>query len=119
AGAFFALGRRKLDPYKLALLIITSLVSFRSIRDAWFVCITAAVIIAWSVRSSEANAEEPALGIGVWQLGRVLAGVVVVPGLIGGDNGFSNRSLQEMVSNSYPVEAAKFVQENHFPGPLY
>ena len=119
AGAFFALGRRKVDPYKLALLIITSLVSFRSIRDAWFVCITAAVIIAWSVRSSEANAEEPALGISAWQLSRVFAGVVLVLGLSAVDNGFSNRALLQMVYDSYPVEAVNFIQEHHFPGPLY
>src|SRR5260370_8352377 len=59
AGAFFALGRRKLDLYKLALLIITSLVSFRSIRDAWFVCITAAAIIAYSFPISSTNPQHP------------------------------------------------------------
>jgi hypothetical protein len=119
AGAFFALGRRKLDLYKLALLIVTSLVSFRSIRDAWFVCITAVAIIAWSVRSSEAHAEEPALSLSPWQLGRVLAGVLLVIGLSAVDNGFSNRALLEMVHDSYPVEAVKFIQEHHPPGPIY
>jgi hypothetical protein len=119
AGAFFALGRRKLDLYKLALLIVTSLVSFRSIRDAWFVCITAAAIIAWSVRRSEANAEEPALGMSAWQLGRVLAGVALVIGLSAVDNGFSNRALFQTVHDSYPVEAIKFIQEHHLPGPIY
>ncbi len=119
AGAFFALGRRKLDPYKLALLIVTSLVSFRSIRDAWFVCITASTIIAWSVRSSEAHAEEPALGISGWQLGRVLAGVVLVIGLSAVDNGVSNRALFQTVHDSYPVEAVKFIQQHHLPGPIY
>ena len=119
AGAFFALGRRRLDPYKLALLVITSLVSFRSIRDAWFVCITAAAIIAWSVRSSEVHADAPALGMSAWQLGRVLAGVAFVIGLSAVDNGFSNRALFQTVHDSYPVEAIKFIQEHHLPGPIY
>jgi len=119
AGAFFALGRRKLDLYKLALLIVTSLVSFRSIRDAWFVCITAAAIIAWSVRGSDAHADTPALRISAWQLGRVLAGVVLVIGLSAVDNGFSDRALFQTVHDSYPVEAIKFIQDHHLPGPIY
>ena len=119
AGAFFALGRRKLDLYKLALLIVTSLVSFRSIRDAWFVCITAAAIIAWSARRSEAHVGAPALGISALQLGRVLAGAVLVIGLSAVDNGFGNRAVFQMVHDSYPVDAVKFIQEHHLPGPIY
>jgi len=119
AGAFFALGRRKIDPYKLALLIVTLLVSFRSIRDAWFVCITAAAIIAWSVRGKEAHVSAPALGISALQLGRVLAGVLLVIGLSAVDNGFSNRAVFQVVHDSYPVEAIKFIQEHHLPGPIY
>src|SRR2546423_11486941 len=47
AGAFFALGwQKKLDCFKLALLIVASLFAFRATRDAWFLCITAAAMIA-------------------------------------------------------------------------
>jgi hypothetical protein len=121
AGAFFALGlggTRKIDSYKLALLTITSLVSFRSIRDSWFVSITAAAIIVASVRRSEVGAGST-LGITGWQLGRVLAGVTLVITLSAVDNDFSNRALFQTVHDSYPVEAIKFIQERHLPGPIY
>jgi hypothetical protein len=119
AAAFFALGRRKMDPYKIALLTVTSLVGFRSVRDAWFVCITAAVIIAYSVRPTDAETGDSALGIRSLHLGPVLAGALFVIVLSAADNGLSNRALYQVVHDSYPVEAVKFVQKQHFPGPLY
>jgi hypothetical protein len=43
AFAFFAVGRqRKVDAFKLALLAIAGVVAFRTMRDAWFICIPAA-----------------------------------------------------------------------------
>jgi hypothetical protein len=122
AGAFFALGRRKIDAYKLALLIIASMVGFRSVRDSWFVCITAAAIIASSVRKSEAqeaHAVAPALGLSALQLGRILAGAAVVISLSALDNHFGERALFQTVHEAYPVEAVAFIQEHHFSGPLY
>ncbi len=45
--AFFTLGRQKrVDLLKLALLTIASVVAFRTMRDSWFLCITAAGCIA-------------------------------------------------------------------------
>ncbi len=120
AAAFFAMGRRKLDPYKIALLTVTSLVAFRSVRDAWFVCITAAAIIAYSVRpTNEEEIGEVAFGAKALHLGPVLAGALFVIVLSGADNGLSNRALFQVVHDSYPIEAVKFIQEHHFPGPLY
>jgi hypothetical protein len=119
AGAFFALGRGKIDAYKLALLTIASMVSFRSVRDSWFVCITAAVVIASSVRRSEPHAVGSALGINALQLGRILAGAVVAIWLSAVDTRFGNRALFQMVHESYPVEAIAFIQEHHLPGPIY
>jgi hypothetical protein len=117
--AFFATGRRKIDPYKLALLTVTSLVSFRSVRDVWFACIPAAAIIAWSVRRKETERDEWALNTGGLHLGPVLAGAVLMVVLSGVDNGISNRALVQTVQNSYPVDAVRFIQKHHFPGPLY
>jgi hypothetical protein len=125
AGAFFALGRRKIDAYKLALLTIASMVGFRSVRDSWFVCITAAAIIASSVRKSEAQEAHEArtvasaLGINALQLGRILAGAAVVIWLSALDNHFGERALFQTVHEAYPVEAVAFIQEHHFSGPLY
>jgi hypothetical protein len=40
--AFFALGRRKTDPFRFTLLLIVSLICVRCVRDAWFLCFAAA-----------------------------------------------------------------------------
>jgi hypothetical protein len=119
AAAAFLMGRRKICPYKLALLAITSLVSFRSVRDVWFACIPAAAIIAYSVRRSEAEEGASALDTKAPHLGPVLAGALSVIALSGVDNGLSNRALFRTVQNFYPVEAVKFIQEHHLSGPLY
>ena len=47
AFAFFAVGRqRKVDAFKLLLLSVAGAVAFRTMRDAWFICIPAAACIA-------------------------------------------------------------------------
>ena len=47
AAGFFAVGyQKKIDPFKLALLTIASVVAFRTMRDSWFICIPAAACIA-------------------------------------------------------------------------
>lgn len=121
AAAFFAMGRRKIDPFKLALLTVAYLVSFRSVRDVWFACIPAAVIIACSVGRTAAEAEEDGSGLGArpFQIIPVLAGALLVILLSAADNGLSNRALLQTVENSYPLDAVRFIQEHHLPGPLY
>ena len=122
AGAFFSLGRRKMDAYKLALLAVTAMVAFRSVRDCWFGCIVAAAVVASSIRKSEALEEAPAdaraRGIKPLQLARVLAIAVVVI-VLSAVNGRLDNRIFEMVRQSYPVDAVAFIQKNHFPGPLY
>jgi hypothetical protein len=119
AGAFFVMGRRKIDPYKLALLTVTSLVSFRSARDVWFACIPAAAIIACLVRKRDAEGVGSTLGISGLQLVPVLGAAVLMIVLSALDGGISNRTLSQTVQNSYPVDAVSFIQRHHFPGPLY
>jgi hypothetical protein len=46
-GAYFAIGwKKKIDPFKFALLILATIFAFRTWRDAWFLCVVAAAIIA-------------------------------------------------------------------------
>src|SRR5260370_42613012 len=97
------------------------MVGFRSVRDSWFVCITAAAIIASSVRKSEAqeaHAVAPALGLSALQLGRILAGAAVVISLSALDNHFGGRALFQTAHETYPGEAVAFIYGDHFSGPL-
>jgi hypothetical protein len=63
AGGFFAIGWQsksrdgsaKLDLFKLALLTAGTVIAFRTMRDAWFICIPAAACIADAFRSYAAE----------------------------------------------------------------
>lgn len=116
---FFMLGRRRTEPYKLALLTVGSLAAFRSVRDIWFLCIPAVAILASLVRNNGPEAAAPTPRRSVAQLIPVLAAVVLVITLGAIDNGFSERALLQVVRDSYPLDAANFIQEHHLPGPLY
>jgi hypothetical protein len=116
AAAFFAIGwARKLEPFKLALLIVASVVAFRTARDAWFVSICAALFLA-DLRARE-DSPKPVLKL------PELAGVTVVLAigmlLIAHDVGFNTRDLDRAISREYPVDAVNFVRQNTFSGPLY
>jgi hypothetical protein len=55
--AMAAIGwQRRLDPYKLVLMVIAAAVGFRTGRDSWFVCIPAAACLA-AAASSASGAE--------------------------------------------------------------
>jgi hypothetical protein len=116
ASAFFVVGwRRKLDLFKLLLLIVASVIAFRTQRDAWFVSICAAAFIA-DLRTGE-SAPIPVLKL------PELAGVGVVLAMLlwltARNNGFNTRDLDRAISREYPVNAVNFVRQNSFPGPLY
>ena len=116
AGAFFALGwQKKVDPFKLALLLVASVFAFRTTRDAWFLCITAAAIIADCFASQEQHDRRFNLP--------ELAGVTVVVALflllIAGNTDFNERGLDRTISSQFPVDAVNFLRRNPVGGPLF
>jgi hypothetical protein len=118
--AFFAMGRRKLDPYKLVLMILVSLVSFRSVRDAWFLVIAAVITIACSVRTADAlGGEQVALGIGRVRLVAVAVGAAAVLTLAALDARFNDRTILRQFAAGYPWDAVAYIQQHRPAGPLY
>jgi hypothetical protein len=116
AAAFYAVGsEKKLDLLKLALLVVASLVAFRTARDAWFVSICAAAFIADLCAGEEAP--KPVLKLP--ELAGVCAFAALLIFLIARDTGFTTRNLDRAISRAYPVDAVNFVRRNSFPGPLY
>jgi len=117
AGAgFFAVGwRQKIDPYKLALLTVASVVSFRAIRDAWFICIAAAAcIVDFSALETECTPLES------WfENAGVLSAVIVLLALFSRATDFNQRGLDRAIRASYPVSAVNFLRRNPVRGPLY
>jgi hypothetical protein len=118
--AFFTLGRQKrVDPFKLALLVVTSVIAFRTMRDSWFLCIAAAACIAdsWGGETWDEAERDP---------GETLpekAGLAVVLSvllfLIARNTGFDTRGLDDAMSGWFPVRAVNFLRQNPQPGPLY
>ena len=116
AFAFFALGRQsKVDALKLALLAIASVVAFRTMRDAWFICIPAAACIADSL-TDEAKSEAKE----TWLQNVVVPAVVALLLLLfARSTDFNTRGLDRAISGFLPVNAANYLRKHPAPGPLY
>ncbi len=116
AFAFFAIGwRKKIDPFKLAMMTICSVVAYRTMRDAWFIAIPAAACIADFPAPQEER--EPAES---WleNLG-VAAVVAVLLFVLARGTAFTQRGLDRAISSEYPVNAVNFLRQHPQPGPLY
>jgi len=141
AAGFFAVGYQarsrkpastanpaQLDLFKLALLAIGSVVAFRTMRDAWFICLPAAACVADAFRAwSEERREEgiarqtpPAEVPESWleRLG-IAATVGVCLVLVASAVDFNERGLDRAISADYPVNAINFLRRNPTRGPLY
>lgn len=131
AAAFYAVGwQKKLDAFKLLLLVVASVVAFRTMRDAWFLCITAAACIAdSSAISHTAPADAPARQAGktsgthppeTWleKVGVAIA-VLALLFILSSATDFNQRGLDRAISSQYPVNAINFLRQNPVSGPLY
>ena len=136
AAAFFAVGwKRKLDLFKLTLLTAASVIAYRTMRDAWFICLPAAACIADALalkaadeRTSSETGEK--LSAETWfaeawfaetwpeKLG-VAAAVIVLLAFVSNGTDFTSRGLDRVISSQYPVNAVNFLRRNPVPGPLY
>jgi hypothetical protein len=116
AFAFFAVGRRRqVDVFKLLLLSIAGAVAFRTMRDAWFICIPAAACIADSLADETTREAKE-----TW-LQKVAVAVVVAVSLLvfAGSTDFNTRGLDRAISGFLPVNAVNYLRKNPAPGPLY
>jgi len=118
AAGFYAIGSpRKIDPFKLVLLTVASVVGFRSMRDSWFICISAAACIADSFERKEtterSSGETPLETAGV-AVAVALALLLLIP-----NTNFTEQGLQQAIRSYYPVNAVDFLRRNPQRGPLY
>ena len=114
--AFFAVAwQKKVDLFKLALMVMVSMVAFRTMRDSWFLCVAAAACIAdLPAEASERDEKDTPLELaGVFALVAVVL-LILAPGLE-----FTSRALDRTITGMFPVNAVNFVRQNRIPGPLY
>lgn len=115
-GAYFAIGwRKKVDPFQLALLLLASIFAFRTWRDAWFLCVIAAAIIADFPRPELKR--EPSIRASGWAIVAATSVILLVLGV--GSTDFRERGLDRVISSEYPVDAVNFLRRNPVGGPLY
>jgi hypothetical protein len=115
-GAYFAIGWKKsIDPFKFALLIFATIFAFRTWRDAWFICVVAAAVIA-DFPASEVERDSPLRASG-WAIVATASIVLLLASLRSTD--FTARGLDLAISGEYPVDAVNFLRRNPVGGPLY
>lgn len=119
--AFFTLGRQKrVDLFKLALLTVTSVVAFRTMRDSWFLCIAAAACIAdsWGKEDPRQEDEREPNETFFAKAGLAVALALLIY-LIALNTDFNTRGLDDAMSSVFPVRAVNFLRQHPQPGPLY
>ena len=112
--AFFTVAwQKKIDVFKVLLLLMACVVALRTMRDSWFLCVAAVACIA-DLDSVAKEEKEGGLA-----LAGVVAAATVTLLLLAPGMGFNARGLDRAISGMFPVDAVNFVRENRLPGPLY
>ncbi len=114
--AFFAVGRQtKVNAFKLPLLVASSVIAFRTMRDAWFICIVAAACIADSLAE---HAQHEPRETWLENIG-VATGVALCLLLFARSTDFNTRGLDRAISGFLPVNAVNYLRQHPASGPLY
>jgi hypothetical protein len=95
------------------------MVAFRTMRDAWFVCIAAAACMADSFRTVEAELPQRAWKRSIAESTGVCVALVLLMLLFAGNTDFNTRGLDDAMSSVFPVRAMNFLRANPQPGLLY
>ena len=116
AAAFFVLGwRRSRDPFKLALLIICTVVGFRMTRDSWFCALPALAIIGDRDAADIQENTVPRLRKFAFAAATAFLTIAVFV-LLSRDTNTNNATLARAVAAYFPVNASGFVQA-HWSAP--
>jgi len=119
---YFALGsQKKVDAFKVVLLVVASVFSFRSSRDVWFAGICAALFIAdWAFQDgSEKGESSPSPRPRLWEFAASGVVLAILTILIAPRMGLTTRALDHTISANFPVDAVNYLRRNPAPGPLY
>ncbi len=121
AAAFFALGKRtKIPLYQALLLTTATLVSVRTLRDTWFICFTAAIILAETLGAFPERVRERTPARQIWlETSGVGAAWALIIVLLAQSTHFNSRDLNRAISANFPVDACNYLRRTLPPGPMY
>lgn len=115
AGAY-GMGRyRRISPFQVLLLISAAIISFRSVRDSWFIVIVALGLVAAEDDGSEANRFRVSKRL--WLL-HAVAVLIVLSG-VARIRGISGLSLETAIAAAFPSEAVRAIDQRGYPGPMF
>lgn len=99
-----------------ALLVISAILAFRSVKEIWFVSLISASALAdgWSPKVA---LQRPALRLRERCL--VAVGALAVISVAYRHYDVSNNWLEMQVAGNFPESAARYIEKNHLTGPLY
>jgi hypothetical protein len=111
------------DLFRPLLLIVTAMVSFRAMRDSWFVSMASGLVIAEAVGRSVAHATvrggvTPAVRPAVQYALAAMLALGVSYGLARRE-GISVTALATVIDRTYPLRATEFIERANLKGPLY
>jgi hypothetical protein len=115
-GAVIAVARApRVPPFFVLLLTAATFVSFRAARDVWFLVIVSAVTIASVLRVDAVGRYRASTRITVVS---IAVAACVLGGLVFA-RGMPPRSFASAVTETFPVNAIKVVEERGYAGPLF
>jgi hypothetical protein len=116
AGVYVLGWERRWQIFPFLLLAMGVMLGFRARRDAWVVVLAAVAIIPeWRPIATSAD-------LFYFTKPRVAAtavAVAVFTYLIASHQEITNKALETIVEQRFPVKAANFIIENGYPGPLF
>jgi hypothetical protein len=117
AAALIRLGRAKTwSSFEILFLLMATFSAFRGQRDVWFL-VMATVVVLTPKRIDEER--DPSTIVSRDGLAVVILLMTVGVVFIIGYREFSPERIQENTAKIYPIEAASFVEQQGYAGPLY
>lgn len=116
ASAFVLGWQRRLLIFPTALLLLSAFLGIRARRDVWFPVVSAVLII------TQLQIFFPIVERYRWNwLNRVMVGVGLCVAIffIAHQREISTTKLQQLMKETYPVDALTFIKEKRYAGPLY
>ena len=122
--ACFVLGRSpRFDLFRPLLLIATAVVSFRAMRDSWYVSMVSGIVIADAVGSGVLQSVadlRPKLAVRpAIQYGLAAALALGVSFQLARNEGMTPPALAAVIDRNYPLRAAEFIERAALKGPMY
>lgn len=108
--------RRSWSSFEIVLLAVAGASAFRGARDTWFL-VLAAIVVVVSKEPGETKSYPttvPRSGIAA-VIALVIVGVVCITEY----RDLSPQKIRENTAEIYPIEAASFVEQQAYEGPLY